>query len=94
MKNILLFFLCIGSFATIGAKPERHAPSGRFERATLPSESTAADMTGRTNESATAGGSLRGAGNDLPEPGPIGGGLGIVMLCSGAYLLNIKKNRK
>jgi hypothetical protein len=51
-------------------------------------------MTGRTDKSAT-GGSLRAADpNDLTEPGALGSGLGIVLLLSGAYLFNAKKNRK
>jgi len=93
---LLMFAMTFTAFAWNGTtKSERF--SGRMERAQLPSSMTASGMYGRTDEatSNTDEGSLRGGPPDNPpEPLPIGGGLGLLTLCAGAYLFNSNKNKK
>ncbi|GHT76460.1 hypothetical protein FACS189413_11400 [Bacteroidia bacterium] len=91
-KVFLILLLNVGAFSATYALNGTER-STRFERATPPSETTAAGMTGKSNDVTTSG-SLRGAGETLPEPGPVGSGLGILTLCAGAYLFNAKKNGK
>lgn len=99
-RNILLIvLLCTMSFKTFAYEDEGFGyagkiPSSSMERAVWPSETTSANYTGRLNNSTD--GALRGTPSDLPDPGkvPTGSGLTILMLCTGAYWLNSKKNKK
>ena len=97
-KNLLIFLLCAMPFSAIfameGLEIVEKIPSGRMERAKLPSEITSAGFPGRSDNTTEA--SLRGRPEALPDPGrePIGGGLGLLMLCAGTYLFNSKKNKK
>ncbi|MDR0547785.1 MAG: hypothetical protein LBG77_09470 [Dysgonamonadaceae bacterium] len=97
-KVYLILLLCAGAFSATYAlnSVERQSHSTRFERATPPSETTAAGITGDRNDDSTMSGSLRTSPDNgqLGEPGAVGSGLGLLTLCAGAYLFNFKRNRK